>query len=348
MDVPLHPVRIVHLQGGLRAIDDRSGKIYVQIHSKKRFIHFEAPEYANLYPVLASLGFRVIGVEFIEGRDFSAPDWCFAPPEGQFKLTFESREWSKISHLALKEKKQDIVDVSRRFAALLELLAIRIWQMSQSYNASYIAQSNGEDLHLGHIFDNIYTPHIEASIHAFLADAASLRDLICEFTWTHVLLMDTEVRKIGRFVTAAKNVPHPLAVEIISESDNGWIRKLSKLRNEVLHVAPIGAKHPYPSCQTRVVQMPNGEQVSYLAYGLLDRLAEEANKFLQNEEDEKQIVAELQSFAARLNEAEDALDYAWQVLGQLIDMCTKVRLTSGIRGQMPTITDADIIGVRMR
>ncbi len=48
MDGPQHPVRIVHLQGGLRAVDDRSGTIFVQVHSGKRFIQFPAPEYARL------------------------------------------------------------------------------------------------------------------------------------------------------------------------------------------------------------------------------------------------------------------------------------------------------------
>ena len=348
MDTPQLPIRIVHLQGGLRAVDDRSGQIYVQVHSKRRFIQFEAPEYANLYATLQSLGFRVIGSEFVSNRGFAAPDWWFAPPEGQFKLTHESRDWSNVRHTASEENKPSVVDIARRCTALLELLGIRVWQMSNAYNGAYLASACDRELPDGNLFDNTYTPHIEAAIHAFLADAASLRDLICEFVWTYVLENEGEVRKFKTFRTRARSATHPLAGEIIAEGESGWIKRLSYLRNDVLHFAPIGAHHTFPPCQARQVQLPQGQQVRYLVYGLVDRtIGEPGGERTLAALDEKEIIAELQAFAAKLNESEDALEYAWRVLGKLIDLCNRARLASGLKGEMLTITDADIVDFRM-
>lgn len=349
MESPQHPVRIVHLQGGLRAIDDRSGDIHVQVHSTKRFVRFEAPAYANLYASLKSLGFLVIGAEFISNRGFAAPDWSFSPQEGQFKLTHESREWGNMRHTASNENKRGVVDISRRCTALLELLGIRVWQMSSAYNGAYLASASGRELPEGSLFDNTYTPHIEAAIHAFLADAASLRDLICEFVWIHVLQGEGEVRKFKTFRTKAKNADHALAEEIIVEGENGWIARLSKLRNDVLHFAPIGAHHTFPPCHTRYVQLPSGGHVRYLNYGLIDRTtAAISTTDTLAAMTEARIIAELQAFAASLHESEDALEYAWRVLGKLINLCSKARLASGLLGEMPTITDADIVDFQIR
>lgn len=349
MNSEQRPVRIVHLQGGLRAIDDRSGQIHVQVHSSRRFIRFEAPEYANLYATLQAFGFRVIGAEFITNRGFAAPDWWFSPPKGQFKLTHECREWSYVRHAASTENKRNVVDITRRCSALLELLGIRVWQMSNAYNGAYLAASSTGELPVGNLFDNTYTPHIEAAIHAFLADAASLRDLMCEFTWKNILKEEGEVRKIGRFMTCAKDATNPLAQELIYEGKNGWIKRLSDLRNDVLHFAPIGTQHTFPPCQAREVQMPQGETVRYLAYGLVDRIPDEGDLgTTMAAKDEEQIIAELRAFANRLDESDDALEYAWDTVGKLIDLCERARLASGLEGEMLTITDKDIVDFQIK
>lgn len=349
MNPEQRPVRIVHLQGGLRAIDDRSGQIHVRVHSSRRLIRFRAPKYASLYAKLQALGFRVIGAEFITNRGFAAPDWRFAPPKGGFTLTHECREWSNVRHTASRENKSNVVDITRRCSALLELLGIRVWQMSNAYNGAYLAALSTGELPVGKLFENTYTPHIEAAIHAFLADAASLRDLMCEFTWKHILQEQGEVRKIGRFMTNAKDATHPLAREIIDEGKNGWIKRLSDLRNDVLHFAPIGTQHTYPPCQARNVQMSGGETVSYLAYGLVDRIPDKGDLgATKTAKDEEEIIAELRAFASRLDESEDALEYAWDTVGKLIDLCERARLTSGLEGEMLTLTDKDIVDFQIR
>lgn len=216
--------------------------------------------------------------------------------------------------------------------------------MSNAYNCAYLASASDHELPDGNLFDNTYTPHIEAAIHAFLADAASLRDLICEFVWIYVLKNGGEVRKFATFRTRARSARHSLAGEIIAEGENGWIKRLSHLRNDVLHFAPIGAHHTFPPCQARHVQLPHGGQVRYLTYGLVDRMPSEGGiEGTLAAMDEEQIIAQLQAFAARLSESEDALEYAWRVLGKLIDLCNRSRLASGLKGKMPTITDADIV-----
>lgn len=337
-------VRIVHLQGGLRAVDVGSDQIFVQVHGKKRFLHFPTPEYARLYATLKSLGFHVIGVEFVSGRPFDAPDWWFAPPEGQFRLTQLSRAWGEMRHLAHKEKKLDIVDISRRCTALLELLGLRMLQMSNAYNGTYLAQASSCNLSDEDLFDNMYTRHIEAAIHAFLTDAASLRDLICEFVWAYVLHEQSELRSFKTFRTRAKATNHPIATAIINAGEGGWIKRLSQLRNDVIHVAPIGAHHSFPPCHTRRVILPDGGVVRYVSYGLVDRtsVASSANDDFRTK-DEERIKAELQIYKAQLDSSDDALQYCWSVLGDLLTLCEAARVASGLKGEIPSIGPEDIV-----
>lgn len=317
-------------------------------------MNFEAPEYAKLYATLQSLGFRVIGVEFITNHGFSAPNWRFASSDGQFRLACERREWSNVRHTAWRENKTNVVDITKRCTALLELLGIRVFQMSNAYNGAHLAATNDGELPDGALFNNTYTCHIEAAIHAFLADAASLRDLICEFTWSHVLQNEGEVRKIAKFIARFRgdvsDTLNPLANEIIDESrGQGWIKHLSDLRNDVIHVAPIGTRHTFPSCQARKVQLPQGGEVSYLTYGLVDRTLGEASAGATPAATyEKQIVEELSDFTAKLSESEDALEYAWGVLSKLIDLCSRARMESGLKGEMLHLTDGDIVDFQVK
>src|SRR5690606_6948850 len=94
-----------------------------------------------------------------------------------------SRAWREMRHLGYKKQRLDIVDVSRKCTALLELLGIRLLQLSNAYNGAYLAQAENGPLLEDHLFDNTYVPYIEAAIHAFLTDATNLRDFLFEFVW---------------------------------------------------------------------------------------------------------------------------------------------------------------------
>lgn len=340
--------RIVHLQGGLRAVDAGSDRIFAQIHASKRLLHFPAPEYADLYASLMSLGFHVIGVEFMSEAPFRAPDWWFAPPEGRFGLTAASRSWGEMRHLAYKEHKPKIVDISRRCTVLLELLGLRLLQMSNAYNGTYLAQVGNRNLADGILFDNTYTPHIEAAIHAFLADATNLRDLLSEFVWTYVLHQEEEVKSFKTFRSRAKSFQHPVAVSIIEAGTTGWLKRLSQLRNDVIHVAPIGAHHTFPACHTRSLALPDRGIVCYVSYGLVDRTSVQStandSSLSQNE---NLVRAEIHAYKERLDVSDDALEFAWAALGKLITLCEMSREASGLHGETQTIGPEDIINSTM-
>jgi len=340
--------RIVHLQGGLRAVDVRSDQVFVQLHGTKRFLHFPTPAYANLYVSLKKLGFEVLGVEFVTQRPYAAPDWWYAPPEGQFKLMTASRAWGEMRHLAYQEQKADVVDISKRCTALLELLGIRILQMSNAYNGAYLAQAGNGSLPEGCLFDNTYVPHIEAAIHAFLADATNLRDLLFEFVSKYVLRDRSGSWSFKEFKRHPKLSEYPVAVELIEAGSNGWLKRLTDLRNDVVHVAPIGAHHSFPSCCTRKVCLPDGGTIHFLSYGLVDgaSVKSAATDSVGIENDEL-IISELQEYKSQLDASDDALKYAWITLGKLIELAEAARTASGLAGIMPTIGPDDIVDFKL-
>lgn len=70
--------RILHLPGGMRAVDDLSQRIVLFFATGKMLGGFPRPAYASLYSQLLGLGLPTIGVEFVrhpEVRRISPPDW---------------------------------------------------------------------------------------------------------------------------------------------------------------------------------------------------------------------------------------------------------------------------------
>ncbi len=340
--------RIVHLLGGLRAVDAGTGHVYVQAHADKRFIYFPSPPYAELYSSLKKLGFPVVGVEFVERVSHAAPDWWFSPPAGQFRLMAESRAWSEMRHLARTERRSDIVDISRRCAVLLELLGIRILQMSNAYNGAYLAQAGDGLLKAGHLFDNTYVAHIEAAIHAFLTDATNLRDLIFEFVWRFIFNEKTDSWSFKKIRLRSGEADEPVGKELVDAGTAGWLKRLTDLRNDVVHVAPIGAHHSFPLCSTRIISLPDGGVIPSLSYGLVDRDQSNMDEASLVRDNEVDIRRDISIHRSRLDNSEDALMYAWTTLGKLIALCERIRITSGIKGEMVTIRSEDIVSFTVR
>lgn len=163
------PPRIIHLEGGLRAVDYRAESVVVQISAKLPLLKFQTPQYSHLYQTLASLGFLPIGVEFphpltLEGK--MAPDWqCFFPDLG-FRLMEECREWSNIRHLALKQGKVSVTKASSKCVTYIDLLEIRLFELSTAYNRSLRAHWMDET-EIGQLFSNSYMREIDAAVHGF-------------------------------------------------------------------------------------------------------------------------------------------------------------------------------------
>ena len=348
IEPPPLPSRLIHLPGGLRLLDERTDKIVLQLRARRAFATLKTPEYPEVYTAIANIGLSAIGVEFPtlrSVRGLAAPDWELAAPSGGFVLRSERNAWSDIKNLAHRERRAAHADLSSRAMTYLSLIEIRIFDISNIYNRALVTFDYDSDAsrNIGCLFSNWHTQALDAAIHAFAADAASFRDLIVEAAWSLLALGDREVRKIERFLRYYEIGTHPVADGLSEVSRHGgWLARLSALRNDITHVAPIGGRGLRDfSVRGHSLGESKMPRLHYPIFGADGRLFDEA--LYPDFTDDEHALATVARYRDWLENSVDALEYAWQSAHQLIDMLTRVRIASGIRGERARITADDIV-----
>jgi hypothetical protein len=341
------PPRVVHLLGGLRAIDDRAD-VSIQLAADQIIARFSAPDYPQLYNQLRSLNLCPIGAEFLNRRSYrglDAPDWQCAAIEGGFNIRLARNFWAGARHAAQNVGKTDVADLAGRASTYLDLLPIRILELSNAYNRalrSYLCDRPARD---NLFFENTFRPYIDAAIHGFVADAASFRDLIAEAAWKLVLRQATGVTSLKRFRKEAKTYTEPIAQLIIAAAEpGGWLKALSDLRNHITHVAPVGRGSSFQFCQPRALLIGSTIETIVLHYPLLDGTgAVSEHERPSDFNDEAAVRRALERYKAYADTSIDALRYAWETLDKMVDLLEQIGTLSGIRSEIPHLTDADLM-----
>lgn len=342
--MPLHP-RVIHLIGGLRAVDNCSGIISIHIDAARKLGEFVPNGYAETYSDLNYLGLQPLGVEFPNDLSLSGQipeDWQFFSKFNDFELMEERDAWSNIRYAASKDGNSVVFDYAARAASYLDLLSIRILQLSNAYSQMLSGNSEPKP---NQFYSSWALSYIDAAIHAFLADAACLRDFIAEITWDLILKGTPKHTTLRKFITNAKNEKHFIATEILTAADDGgWIKVLSSLRNHIIHVAPLSRRSSFHMCQIREIKKGD-VHVPILHYPLLSisdgSLWDFESVDLRSIESLRAGKMEYRKFSET---SHDALSYLCDVLSKLIALLRKIRLELKLRSERIVITDADVIG----
>jgi hypothetical protein len=343
------PVRLLHLPGGLRLLDMRTDKIAIQLNAKKIYATIQTPDYPQVYNTVADIGLPAIGVEFPTHATLQgvhAPDWQpFFPSQG-FAILNERDAWSQVKTLAQRERREGDADLAKRMATYLDLAAFRLFDLSNSYGRVLTTFDHDRDARqkIGHMFANSFGTALEAAIHAFAADAASLRDLIVEAAWTLLGLGGSPAPKIRGFLKQYRLGTHPLGDEIKSVAGSGgWLAQLSDLRNDITHAAPIGGRG-MRHCTVRAHRIGSGivPRLHYPLFGSNGNLYyEDLDTDFSDDESARLAIGLYKVWS---NNSIDALEFAWITTGHLVSLLSRIRVASGIRGERLTLTDKDIIG----
>jgi hypothetical protein len=341
------PPRIVHLPGGLRAVDDRSGNCSIQLNHKTVLGSFPTAKYPQLYSELSSLCLPTLGCEFVNAGSYKGlypPDWEVASPSGGFRILEERNQWNNVRHAKNDAHELEIADLAARTSTYLQLLSIRLLQLSEAYNKMLNCWAGDQNRETGHLIGNAYMTYIDAAIHGFVADAASFRDLIAESIWRLVLRQQESVTTLASFIKKANNMTNPLAVSVCNDSKTGaWLHAFTQLRNNIIHVAPMGRGSSKHACIVRGVTFGSG-QIPMLHYPLLEpdeTLHQSSRLDLRTDESAKVGLKEYRDFCVR---SIDGLDYAWRTTSKLIELQSEVRRLAGLSAEFPHFTDEDIVG----
>jgi len=341
------PRRVVHLKGGLRAVDDGSGKCFIQLHRKAVFGSFATTEYPKLYSELSSLGLTVFGCEFVSAgsyQDLYPPDWEVASPRDGFRILNERNQWNNIRSAKTKAGDFDTADLAARTSTYLQLLSVRLLHLSEAYNKMLNCWAQNQNRQTGDLIDNPYMTYVDAAVHGFVADAASFRDLIAESIWRLVLLQQADVTTLASFIKKAKNMSNPLAISICNDAKDGaWLHAFTQLRNNIIHVAPMGGRASEHMCIVRNLPLGSG-QIPFLHYPLLepDESMNHSPKIdLSTDESFKIGLMSYRDFCIR---SIDGLDYAWNITSKLVELQSEARKQAGLSAGFPHLNDDDIVG----
>ncbi|WP_438731068.1 hypothetical protein ACR9YC_05740 [Parasphingorhabdus sp. DH2-15] len=343
-----HP-RIVHILGGLRAVDFGRENVTVAISPEIALLKFPTPEFSQLYRYLNNLNLVPIGVEFPNSltAERKAPaDWQSLFTNTGHLLMTERRAWSEIRHYAAAEANEETFRVASKCATYLDLINIRLFQLSNAYNRTL----NGRYLNgwqANHLCSDGFMGEIDAAVHAFAADSGSFRDLIAEIVWRYILKENATVTTLGTFIKKSKNHDNGLAQEILTAADDGgWLKSLSNLRDSIVHIAPFGMSDPFHEYQVRELILNEATKIPRIHYPLLKKSGtvytkEEAFPPNNDEDSFHKMVSDYNSF---VNESIDGLTYAWQQIERLGSLLSRVRIATDLKHKPITITDDDVVG----
>lgn len=348
-------LRIIHLSGGHRAFDVGEPEIRVGVDFNRTMLTIPNQPYDKVFGALESIGLQVIGADFLSGASHDLnlpPDFQPITPSSGFSALWGERAWSDVKNVK-SQRTPDIIDISSRFATYHRLLAIRIREISEAYTGALTSKLTDIDgkycrPEKDTLFSNGFQAHIEAAIHAFLADAAAFRDLVAESIWKLILKNNNnEVTTLGSLIKKTKNYSHKGALLSYIHhhgSDGGWIKNLTDIRNSIIHVAPLANASELQSLHLRIHHLKGGS-VPIIHYplttsdGRLRRRPEPVDF-----DDYENLKARIQTYHEFVKESGDALIYANKCLGQLVELGNQVRETAELQHEILTITDADIIG----
>lgn len=352
MTSDLPALRMVHLSGGLRAFDYGDTPIDVQAGEELTIASFVRPKYAQLYSGLSQLGLAPIGVDFfkhdLEARGLLPPDWrVFNIKEG-FSAYEVEHAWGGVRNVK-SQQIDEVIDIAGRFRTYLRLLNLRVREISEAYHLALrckllMAKEAGRPVRPG-LSAGGYLTYIEAAVHAFLADAAALRDLIAEATWGLVLKRsDHIVTSQAGFLKRTKAETHPLAIEIQQAGEQGgWIKNLTDLRNAVIHIAPMADAHELHMLDLRVREAA-GTQAPYVHFPLTTKQGGVRERPPRMRGGQEELAARLQEYAAFVAESGDALEYAAATFRQLAHLSDRVRLAAGLSTETMVFDKSNIIG----
>lgn len=184
-------------------------------------------------------------------------------------------------------------------------------------------------------------------MHGFLADAGSLRDLISFLVWKFVLRRGEGVTTLGTFIKKARDSDNALASEIVSEAkDRGWLKILSTLRDRIVHVAPVGGQSDLHSFKIRAKVFKNGDNLYYLHYPIMSSNFDIYSPREELNRSSDDFISAIRDYNQYLDSSIDGLYYCWNVLDNLIDLISRVRLACEFRQESVVITDRDIIEIK--
>src|SRR4028118_979412 len=247
--------RIIHLVGGLRAINETGSKVIIPLGSNSLVPTFSIDRYHDLPGELMSLGFKIVGIDNYEisqqVQGYYPPTWYpFHADQADNNCSFNAEnQWSRLANAAFKAEKIELMDICSRISFEIRACNRRLRQLSKAYHIELWSLCEQQKFLPGKI-ETLNSFSIYLETHDLLRELCTLRDYLAEFVANFVLksFLNTEDRirlmtSLRKQIIKAKIIDNSIAndlCEITNENEGGWLSKLSAYRDLVVHYVPLG------------------------------------------------------------------------------------------------------------
>jgi hypothetical protein len=244
--------RIVHLVGGLRAINNPGSEVIIPLGKNDTPIHtFSIEKYHDLPLSLISLRFRIVGIDYHENsqqtQGYQPPTW--QPVHADQDNAELENQWSCLANAALKAEEVELMDICGRISFEIRACKLKLRKLSESYNIELWSLCEQEQFSPGKI-ETLNSFSIYLETHDLLRELCTLRDYLAEFVANFVLknslnsdsrirLMTSLRKQIDKDGIVDNSIASELC-EITNEAEGGWLAKLSAYRDLVVHYVPLG------------------------------------------------------------------------------------------------------------
>ncbi|MCT0231906.1 hypothetical protein [Synechococcus sp. CS-1327] len=249
--------RIVHLVGGLRAINKAGSEVVIPLGSNDPMPTFSIDKYHDLPWVLISLGFKIVGIDYYEtsqqAQGYYPPTWYpfHADQENKDAPLNAENQWSWLANAAFKAERIELMDICSRMAFEIRACNLRLRKLSEAYNVELWSLCEQQQFSPGKV-ETLNSFSIYLETHDLLRELCTLRDYLAEFVAAFVLKsslntddkiylmsMASLIKQIGKAKITANSIASELC-GITNESEGGWLAKLSAYRDLVVHYVPLG------------------------------------------------------------------------------------------------------------
>jgi hypothetical protein len=239
-------IKLIHLDFGLRAGIGKDGHLIVHLMNLPGSYSFPGIEWKDYRRFFARSGVDIIGVEELsEENQIPTSHWSFYDPHARNIESSISYLRSGLVNAARKAGSELDFVLAKNIDFSLRAMEYRLRDVSISYG-DQLSHSVAAKVKPGGEFADTDTLNLFLNVHSFLAEAGTLRDHLAALLACRVYLQP-KVRKmsvlreyIGK-CTARQAIGEEILQICDRTSQAGWLARMSKMRNHIIHVAPVSA-----------------------------------------------------------------------------------------------------------
>ncbi len=346
-------IRIVHLSGGIRAINNPGSIVSVTPTLKDSDISFEIPSYNSL---VATLKKKILSCPF--GIDFyRIPEeigGLYPPYWRSVTLTHRAIDtWRQLFNSGHSEKDYEFAEISSKIAFQLKAIEYRLREISESYHSELSAVCAKKEFKEGNGIESPNSYPIYLSVHSFLIDACILRDYLSEFLSIYHYGKYKKVDSLSALlkdVIKKKKIDDRISKVIFEITDEknpfGWLSKLTAYRNLVVHNIPL----IYSEGRTYVLLVKNKIAKNVEIPSILFPLPKDPHK-IRNLRSKNELYKDFGNWKSSILKnplddkiIHDALSYCYLFLMRISEFALDIATSSPYKPSQPNITEKDIIG----